>query len=437
MVLGPLPLGGPTIVLAKLAALSTFLIGVSAAVNTLNSLIFAIETSDQFGFGALVGHFAGCLVVTTAAATLVFATIVTVRATLAMFGSTRATALAGTALQFVFVFALFWFFIALVGSPARIGRFSVPDLGSRETPLSWFVAWFEVIRRSDRGSWDEVIAMSRRVTLLVPLSVIAAVSSSVLAFRRQLRLALTPAARPGPLGHARLSRIVARVLCGPDRRARAVSDFVLITIVRSRVQQAPIAINAAIGFAMVLFALARQRGDATPIVAAAPLLVAYWIAIGLRASFFVPSELPAGWMFLANAPERRASYRAGVRAAMFAFTAPATAGLAWVLRGWQHALLTLLLVGLLVDFVPFTRAYIPGHAKLKSRWPLYVLGAVAFAFGLPHLPLWAIATAIAGLETVGYRLSSRWTLQPKEDEVDTDQTVRLNLTGATIASDGV
>src|SRR5262249_12402554 len=145
-----------------------------------------------------------------------FATIVTVRALLSIAGGPRTTAAVGTLLQFAFVAALLALVISVFAPPARRGLFVVP--GTDMPPLVWFVAWFEVIRHSDRGSWDEVIAMSRRVTILVPLSVLAAASSSVLAFRRQLQLALTPSARPGPLGHARISRAIARLLCGPDRR---------------------------------------------------------------------------------------------------------------------------------------------------------------------------------------------------------------------------
>ena len=438
MVLGPLPLRESTIVLAKLGALAAFLLGLSVGVNVLNSAIFALETSDQLGFGALLGHFAGSLVVTTMAATLVFSTIVTVRAVLTVFGGARVTAFVGTTLQFAFVFALFWFCIALVGSPARIGRFSVPDLGSRETPLSWFVAWFEVIRRSERGSWNEVIAMSRRVTLLVPLSIVAAVSSSALAFRRQLRLALAPSSLPGPLGHARISRFLARLLCGPDRLARAVSDFLLTTIVRNRVQQAPIAINVAIGLAMVLFALARQRGGASSTFLAAPLILAFWAMVGLRASFFVPSELPAAWTFQANAPERFRSYRSGIRAVMIASVAPAATILGAAAGGWRHGFQVLLLIVALadaivltIDFLPFTRPYRPGHARLKSRWPIYLVGAYVFGYAFSNAPIWSVAVAIVGLEAAGHYAMPRWKLQPKdEDADDTPSVIAMDLNGA-------
>src|SRR5262249_4791208 len=78
VVLGQLPLRRRTIVGAKVTALVVLLLGASVAVNVLNSFVFAVETSDQFGAGAALAHFVACLLVTTAAAPLVFCTVVPV-----------------------------------------------------------------------------------------------------------------------------------------------------------------------------------------------------------------------------------------------------------------------------------------------------------------------------------------------------------------------
>jgi hypothetical protein len=83
---------------------------------------------------------------------------------------------------------------------------------------------------------------------------------------------------------------------------------------------------------------------------------------------------------------------------------------------------------LTIDFVPFTRPYVPGHARLKTRWPLYVLGLYAFAFWPARLASHAAADAaatlqIAGvvlaiaviLEIVGRTRASRWHIDPAEE----------------------
>src|SRR5262249_39642568 len=125
-----------------------------------------------------------------------------------------------------------------------------------------------------------------------------------------------------------------------------------------------------------------------------PLVLAFWIAVGLRASFFVPSELPAAWSFRSHAPETGRSYWSATRAVMISFVLPpmlaVTALLAtsvgWRIAAW-HALfvtaMTLLLVqalALTFSHIPFTRAYEPGHTKLRTRWPLYLFGTSAFGY---------------------------------------------------------
>ncbi|HZR22057.1 MAG TPA: hypothetical protein VFA59_00625 [Vicinamibacterales bacterium] len=436
MVLGPLPLRSSDVILAKLAALAVFLVGSAVALNLLNASLFGLETADQLGLSTAVAHFISCLVVTIAAATLVFATIVTLRNTIAIVGGPRLATTLGAVLQFLFVVALLLLVVAVFASPVHRGRVVVPDTNS--PPLTWFTAAFEVLRRSDRGAWATTHDVARGMFVLVPLSIVAAIATSVVAFRRQMQLALTPVARPGVLGRARLTCAMARLLGAGDRRAHAMSDFVITTIVRSRAVQAPIAINAAIGFTMIVIALSRERGDATTTMMAAPLMIGFWTAIGLRAAFYVPSELPSAWTFHAHAPAAFASYARGVRASIVALLAPLAAIAAYAAGGWRHAVLVAVSIAALadilvltIDFLPFTRAYEPGHARLKSRWPLYLLGAVAFAFGTLRLPVWFATAVLVALELSIAYATRGWSLQPDEDAVsDAFSVTTLDLTRA-------
>ena len=86
----------------------------------------------------------------------------------------------------------------------------------------------------------------------------------------------------------------------------AIADFMVMTLARSRAHQAPIAINAAIAVAMIVLDVYHRPGEAAVLVhpsaaLSLPLLAAFWVAVGLRASFFVPSELTAAWTFSMNA----------------------------------------------------------------------------------------------------------------------------------------
>lgn len=441
MVLGPMPLRGSTIITSKLAALTAFLLGSSLAVNVLNAVVFGLETSDQFGAKALMLHFVACLVVTCAGATLVFAAIVMIRGMIAVIGGPRLAAAAGSLLQFVFVVALLAFVIGLFASPTRRGRLVIPTMTSW-SPTTWFVAWFEVLRGSDRGSWPEFVALARRGMGAVAIAVGGAVLASIAAFQRQMQLALTPSASPGPLGRARVGRAVARLFVPRDRVARATSDFILTTIARSRAQQAPIAVGAAVGLALIVLGFVREQGEVGAMLLAVPLLLVYWTAIGLRASFFVPSELAASWTFHANAPDRSPSYRSAIRASIVGFLAPGATLVALAVGGAGHAvrvaLVVVALANLLVltiDFVPFTRAYEPGHAKLKTRWPLYAFGSYAFSYGALEIPVVYVVLGVLALELIGRRTSDRWSAAPREDDIDSLSTVTvLDLTGGAHAA---
>jgi hypothetical protein len=84
-----------------------------------------------------------------------------------------------------------------------------------------------------------------------------------------------------------------------------------------------------------------------------------------------------------------------------------------------------------VGFVPFTRPYQPGRAKLRTRWWLYVLGIYASAAWPVRFEIWALdhplalASAIAGLaaiagglEITGRRQSIRLAPSSAEDTAD-------------------
>ena len=290
--------------------------------------------------------------------------------------------------------------------------------------------------------------MAVAVTLV---ALAAAVLATILGYRLQLQRALTPDASTGLEGSARLQRAIARAFAGRHQVARAAADFIVTTIARNRAQQMPIVINAAIGLTIAVAALSRPAGDATfmtglrTAVLWVPLLAAYWIAIGLRASFFVPSELPAAWSIRANGPDHPHAYWAAIRAAAIAVIVPPailTTLLLVPLLGWRvaaaHAFVVCAMallfaewVALTIDFIPFTRAYQTGHARLKSRWPLYLFGVWACAFWPARFELWmagrpapllalaaAIAVVVALLELKGRRAAAGRSARLWEEPVD-------------------
>jgi hypothetical protein len=188
----------------------------------------------------------------------------------------------------------------------------------------------------------------------------------------------------------------------------------------------------------------------------APIVIGYWIVIGLRSSFFMPTELPAAWAFRVHLRLPSTSYWKGVRAAMIAIAVvPALAANGLIvlpLLGWRmaasHAVIVCMAVvfaaqavSVLIDSVPFTRPYPPGHTKLKTRWPLYFGGMYAVAYWPVRWELHALhdpdawfrliaggIAAIGVLEVIGRRAARQWELQPDvEFSDDPEALTMLNL----------
>ena len=118
--------------------------------------------------------------------------------------------------------------------------------------------------------------------------------------------------------------------------------------------------------------------------------------------------------------------------------------LGWKLAAW-HALFVCIAVAMAaqaasitVDSVPFTRAYPPGHTKLKTRWPLYLGGMYAVAYwpvrwelGALHSPVALMQLAAAGiigiaaLELIGRHAGLQWKVQPDAEFGDDPESLTL------------
>ena len=93
------------------------------------------------------------------------------------------------------------------------------------------------------------------------------------------------------------------------------------------------------------------------------------------------------------------------------------------------------LLVLTIDFVPFTRAYEPGHAKLKTRWPLYAFGSYAFSYGALKIPILYVVLGVLALELIGRRTPSRWSAAPREEDFNSLSAVTvLDLTSGARAA---
>jgi hypothetical protein len=423
MVLGPLPVSGRMIVAAKASALAALLFIVAVSINGLTAFTFSLVAAAHQGLWATGRLFLAHLMATTAASVFVFCTLVTVRSAVDRLG--RGRIIIGSLLQFALISAVLCFFIFAptavrlefsrhVGPVQTIGVHMQPI--PVWSPTNWFAALYDELRGAAPAAETKQALVA---IALVMGSALAALAGILSGYRHQLRLALTPSASLGIVAAAHLPRALARVLAGRSRPAKAIADFMVMTLARSRAHQAPIAMNAAIAVVIIALDAYHRPGEAAALVhpsaalSPLPLLAAFWVAVGLRASFFVPSELPAAWTFRMSAVNVSSTRHAAIRGVMTAMLVPAAASGAVMLSArlsWSEmvrhasfvALAVIVLIELLVltvTFTPYIRPYEPGHAKLKTRWPLYLIGAYAFSYRLVALErvCWADPTWFAGL----------------------------------------
>src|SRR5262249_9073452 len=382
----------------------------AVSMNLPMAALFSMTAGNHKSTIGVLRHFVAHMTTTLCAATFIFCLLVSLRALIGSIAGRRVAV--ASILRFVLFSAMLCFIIFVPTAlnvaqrgrrrPAELHMMGIPPW----SPTNWFLGLYEWIRGSDGSA--EWAASARHAATFTAAMVGLAITMTVAGYRRQLQLALTPAASAGRLGAARIPRAIAWLFVFRSRIARSISRFILTTLARSSPQQVTIAINAAVGLTIVVGGLLRANGDMAQLmrprtaVLWIPRRLTYWVAIGLRASFFLPAELPAAWSFRFNAPVRSTAYWSAVRASAIGFLLPFAllfdAPLIFLIgapsAAW-HALVVAAVaivlgetIALTVDFVPFTRPYEPGHARLRTRWPIYFIGLFAFAVWPARAAMW-------------------------------------------------
>ena len=461
MVLGSLPLRAATVIAAKLTALAALLLIVAFAVNVTTAVPFSMIAGNHKAAIGVVRHFIAHMAATMTASVFVFCLLVTLRA---LVGGVSGRHVAVASILRFLLFSALLCFIVFVPMALRVepgGRRRQASVAMQTipgwSPTNWFLGLHEWVRGSPGAEWD---GGARRAIAITAAVTASAVLTTIAGYRRQLQIALTPSATEAVRSAARLPRLIARLITGRNHLARAVADFILTTLARSSAQQATIAVNAALGLALVVASLFRMGGDLAQIRAPRtavlwmPLVLVYTAGIGVRAAFFVPSELAASWTFRFNAPIRSSGYWSATRAAAIGFLVPLSlvadfliAPIIGIRAAAWHALIAASVavvlaetIALTVRFVPFTRPYEPGHAKLRTRWPIYLIGVFVFAVWPARAALvtggdpvqllrvagWILGGAIA-LEVAGRIHARSWRLEPSEEFQDESAIAVLDI----------
>lgn len=410
LTLHALPIRFRTVFAAKLTAVLLMFAVVTAALNAPTAVAFPwFLLGDHAPFLDLAANIGVHALVVFCAGAFAFFSLLGLQGLLAAVLSFRQYKWISGWIQMGVLFAILsaFFLIPDIAHPQ-----SLADPRNRLTvhllPPFWFLGLYEEMLGKDLAVVHELAGMARMGLLL---SMAGALAAYALGYGRYVRKTIEEAdaitagrgKRAGPL-----NRMADRVLL---RRPieRAAFHFTARTMARNRKHRLLLAIYAGVGLAYVLNGVGWliqghadrvSRFDAT--ISSIPLVLSFFMLLGMRVLFTLPVELQANWIFQLTETGQAGDYLGGVRKLMIAIgIAPLVVGTFPIygsLWGWAYAarhmaLVTLILLVALEYLmrgfpkIPFTCSFLPGKTNLKATIGIYIVAFVFFSFVIARIEL--------------------------------------------------
>jgi len=409
--LGVLPIRTGTIFRAKFVSLVFFAAVFSAAVNALSvfSVAFYMPRWIDNSLATLVRYMAVHVVATTAAFLFAFLLGISLQAVLLVAAGPRLFRALSQAMRFALATGSLFLLLMFTADPAaRDGFFAAiaslkakSDLAVLGYPPMWFTGLYETLL----GRTDPLYTLGAYAAVAgIGALILTYFAAMAIGYRRHLRKSLDVRSRAWPGRRLRVALSGAfGAIALRDPVERAIFQFTGRTLGRSAIHRVRLGgyLAAAGGFVLILLgARASARTDATPGnvgLLAIPIVLFFFLVLGLRNVVNVPLASEANWIFRLTADGPRRPYHRGGRKALLVFALlPLAAGIAlgfgfaWgggpalLHAGYGLAWGLILAEVLFWKFrrIPFACITVPGGSKLPTRWWAYVLG---FSLGLSAL----------------------------------------------------
>lgn len=406
--LSQMPLRMRTVMGAKLTTLIGAFVIAFVAVNAFTAIMFPVGSAAP---GKLALTVAAHIVSVFAASAFVFFTFLAVQALLIHVLPYRVVKRVSAWLQLGALFTvLFGFFLVPpISAPGVLTSAANHRLVSL-IPSFWFVGLYQTML----GTADPVLHwLALRASIALALSVSIALAGYLSGYSRHVRKTIEESGAVVEIRKPRLGwakRLLDRVLLSNPRQ-HAVFWYVWRTMVRNRMPRLMLAAYASVGFVYVIdgFASALKTiGNHKPTAAlgAFPLILPFFLLLGMRVLFTFPVELGANWLFrLVDEEGDPVTALRAVRKMMIAagivpvcIASLPMYGLLW---GWRiafwHVLLSLLIALTVLEMlitgfykIPFTCSFMPGKANLKATFTIYAVGFLIIAFIMINLELWLL-----------------------------------------------
>ncbi len=410
----PLPVRLRTLFLAKSASFFLFIGLYSVAAHALASFVFAYyltrfrSNSVLFLFRYMAAH----VIAGSAANIFLFFLCVLLQGLLMCLLSHGMYRRISLVIRFVLLTSIvFLLIVALTASVSIPQSFSnFPAMKESQArflslfPPTWFVGLYEYLL----GNRDSFFAsQSRNALWAVLLSVLAFFGVAAISYARHLKKSQEVQRGRAILKRTRdlLCRAFdAVILRHPTQRA--VFHFFGKTLSRSTIHKIRLFNYLAVSSAFVLIMLGTtkllrsQMTVSSRTILAIPLVLSFFLLLGIRTLVNVPAFLEANWIFQISERPPRREYFAGLGKAIFFEALLPLFVLMLIfyqfLWGWRRALLhclfglaasILLQEALFWRFpkIPFTCTFVPGKAKVHVYWIPYVLGFLIYVSFLSSL----------------------------------------------------
>jgi hypothetical protein len=410
----PLPVTVRTFFLAKSASFFLFIGIYSLAAHALASFVFGYyltrfrSNSPLFILRYMAAH----LLAASAANTFLFFLCVFIQGLLMSllgYGFYKKISLF---VRFVLLTALVFLLIvsltATVSIPQSFSNFpAMKDSQSRFLdlfPPMWFAALYERFL----GNADPFfVRLSRFALWSVLLSLVGFFMAAWASYSRHLKKSLE--VKRGRIYWRRLRALFSRAFDGVFLRnptQRAVFHFFGQTLSRSTLHKMRLFNYLAVSSALALIMLGTTQllrshmPFSNRTLLSIPLILSFFLLIGIRALTNIPTSLEANWVFQITERMPSRHYFSGFKKAVFIEALLPLYALAFIfyfyLWGWKSALLhslfglasSVLLLEVLFfrcPKIPFTCTYIPGKAKVHIYWLPYVIGFLIYVSFLSSL----------------------------------------------------
>jgi hypothetical protein len=416
--LTPLPIKPYIIFFAKMIALLLFVVLFNVAINALPALMFpsvVLTKSSTPGTAGFIisnyevtmyhiGHAMGVFL----SSLFVFTILIASRALFLLIIPAKMVRTVSRYMQL----ALILVFLCALFSNVNADRLIMEgNAAIYFLPPFWFLGLYEVLIGHHNGVFNTLAMMAW-------MGVAIACFISILTYAISYRLSMQKGFQSAGLASYPVSgigKIWTRILHKTFLRGsmeRASFHFISQTVFRRQDHMLYWGSFIAVGIASICVECYAIRSGYRldlahhPLVLLSfPLIMSFFLLIGLRHAFSVPADLNANWVFkVIDKPRLERAHGGAHKFMVCAVNIPfLIIFVPFYLMIWGPRLvflhltyvsvLSLILIEVLLltfEKLPFTCSYIPGKANIILRWPAYVLACALYSFGMAGLARWIL-----------------------------------------------